>query len=441
MLNRGLRAAIVAIAMSIGVLGCGQAGSLDDDSGWEAFEAASTRTVHGKTIYVVEWDLALSRDELHAYYLAHVAPRAGIAVAVSASTVNTVDDRDDLWAGQQRDLTYCVSTEFAGNHARAVAEITQAANAWHAARVRFRYVPAHDGNCDNGNPAIAFSVEPWNGGGACAFFPSGGGCVARTLVMDYADFDSNLFYRDNAPNVTTVGVFRHELGHILGLRHEQVQVQVQGDGTCGEDASWRPVTGYDQGSVMHYPWCNGNRESELALTALDLQGVRALYGAARPRYKAGDWDGDGRDNVAVRRGGQILMDHDFSGGHDFLQAYGNGNDADEYLVGDWDGDGRDNVAMRTGSLIWMDYDFDGAHDFVQAYGNGNDADEYLVGDWDGDGRDNVAMRTGDLIWMDYNFDGAHDFVQAYGNGNDADEYLVGDWVAMAATTSRCGPAT
>ncbi|NER25503.1 MAG: hypothetical protein F6J86_31180 [Symploca sp. SIO1B1] len=144
-------------------------------------------------------------------------------------------------------------------------------------------------------------------------------------------------------------------------------------------------------------------------------------------YLVGDWNGDGRDNIAVRRGNQIWMDFNFDGTADFIQAYGNGNSEDEYLVGDWDGDGRDNIAVRRGNQIWMDSNFDGTADFIQAYGNGNTEDEYLVGDWNGDNRDNIAVRRGNQIWMDFNFNGFHDFIQAYGDGNTEDEYLVGDW--------------
>jgi hypothetical protein len=49
---------------------------------------------------------------------------------------------------------------------------------------------------------------------------------------------------------------------------------------------------------------------------------------------------------------------------------GNGASEDQYLVGDWDGDGRANLAVRRGNCVFMDTNFDGAHDIVQCYGNG-----------------------------------------------------------------------
>ena len=150
-------------------------------------------------------------------------------------------------------------------------------------------------------------------------------------------------------------------------------------------------------------------------------------GDSETQYLVGDWDGDGRDNIAVRRGSQILMDTNFDSYHDIEQIFGNGPSETEYLVGDWDGDGRDNIAVRRGSQILMDTNFDSAHDIEQIFGNGPSETEYLVGDWDGDGRDNIAVRRGSQILMDTNYDGAHDIEQVFGNGPSEDQYLVGDW--------------
>ncbi|TYQ14559.1 UNVERIFIED_CONTAM: hypothetical protein Cloal_0905 [Acetivibrio alkalicellulosi] len=155
--------------------------------------------------------------------------------------------------------------------------------------------------------------------------------------------------------------------------------------------------------------------------------LRYGKGNNEDEYLVGDWNGDGRDNIAVRRGNKIYMDTDFDGEHDILQVYGKGNKEDQYLVGDWNGDGRDNIAVRRGDKIYMDTNFDGEHNILQVYGKGNKEDQYLVGDWNGDGRDNIAVRRGDKIYMDTNFDGEHNILQVYGKGNKEDQYLVGDW--------------
>jgi hypothetical protein len=88
----------------------------------------------------------------------------------------------------------------------------------------------------------------------------------------------------------------------------------------------------------------------------------------------------------------------------------------EYLTGDWDGDRKANIAVRRGNCVLMDVNYDGTHDREQCYGNGNSESQYLVGDWDGDGRDNIAVRRGNCVLMDVNYDGTHDREQCYGNG-------------------------
>lgn len=252
----------------------------------------------------------------------------------------------------------------------------------------------------------------------------------------------------------------HEFGHALGMIHEHQSpaagipwnrpaVYYYYYTTMGWDSatvdeqifrqyeqSQTNFSQYDRLSIMHYPipaalltdpafavgW-NTN------LSASDAAFVSIVYPFPVPedQYLVGDWDGDGRDNLAVRRGNLILMDFNFDGEHDQAQFYGNGNSEDQYLVGDWNGDGRDNIAVRRGHVILMDYNFDGVHDQVQYYGLGNSEDQYLVGDWDGDGRDNVAVRRGHVVLMDYNFDGVGDQIQYYGLGSGEDQYLAGDW--------------
>lgn len=245
---------------------------------WEEFKAEATRTFEGQEIYVLDFDDAVTLDELRQAYDRHVARARVDGQIQSQSTVHNVGGAPDLWnAADRQNLTYCVSTDFGSLYGRAVAEMRNATRAWEtAANVDFRYLPANDSACNNTNTAVRFSVRPWTSGGACAFFPSGGGCVARTIVINYNDLDTNPFYDTNAPNMTTEGVLRHELGHVLGLRHEHVR-----SGTCSE-SSWLPVTEYDKPSVMHYQWCNGVTTSNMQLTAADRRGVEALYGRPSP---------------------------------------------------------------------------------------------------------------------------------------------------------------
>ncbi len=190
----------------------------------------------------------------------------------NALSVNTVGGRDDLWdEATRRDLTFCVSQDFGARHATVVEAMIQAGGAWAGvADVRFVHHPEHDASCRPSNAAVVFDVRPVNAGGeylAAAFFPSWTR-DQRTVLIDASSFDTG-------GAVDLEGILRHELGHVLGFRHEHTRPEA---GTCFEDTDYRPLTPYDRDSVMHYPQCNGNAASTLALTAVDAEGARSAYG-------------------------------------------------------------------------------------------------------------------------------------------------------------------
>jgi hypothetical protein len=256
--------------LSLTLLGCADQAA---QPSFEELRAETLRSFEGESYHLVSGDLAVSEAELRTMYDRMYSE--GFSSTEQHSIVNRVSNRDDKWSATQAlNLTYCVSDEFGTLKARMISEMNQATAEWEAvARVNFTYVAAQDARCRGSNRSIAFAVRPWTSGGACAFFPSGGGCVRRSLVIDVVDLDTN--FGDISPNVRTVGVLRHELGHILGLRHEHTRPE---SGTCFEDTSWRALTAYDRNSVMHYPWCNGNTQSSLAITNSDAAGASALYG-------------------------------------------------------------------------------------------------------------------------------------------------------------------
>jgi hypothetical protein len=89
--------------------------------------------------------------------------------------------------------------------------------------------------------------------------------------------DDSAFRLDPGGALQLVGIMRHELGHTLGWRHEHTRPEA---GACFEDNDWRPLTGYDRFSVMHYPQCNGGGDWSLMLTHMDRNGAACAYGAA-----------------------------------------------------------------------------------------------------------------------------------------------------------------
>ena len=148
------------------------------------------------------------------------------------------------------------------------------------------------------------------------------------------------------------------------------------------------------------------------------------YGRPEDRVYVGDWNGDGRDTLAVRRGATYYFSNTLSGGAaSRVVTYGRA--ADTVLMGDWDGDGVDTPVVRRGNVYHFKNDLNGGRaDRVIAYGRAGD--QVLVGDWDGDGRDTLGVRRGAAYHLKNTLDGGRaDHVVAYGRAGDVT--LVGDW--------------
>ncbi|MBW3093177.1 glycoside hydrolase family 25 protein [Bifidobacterium sp. 82T10] len=148
------------------------------------------------------------------------------------------------------------------------------------------------------------------------------------------------------------------------------------------------------------------------------------YGDQGDLALAGDWDGDGKDSVAVRRSNEYLVRNSLSSGKpDVRIRYGRGDDT--VLVGDWDGDGKDTFAVRRGNAYYFKNSVtSGEADVVIRYGRADD--QVFVGDWDGDGKDTLVVRRGNAYYFKNSISGGEaDTVIRYGRGTD--EVLIGDW--------------
>ncbi len=165
------------------------------------------------------------------------------------------------------------------NYASVVQMIGQAASDWmKACNIKFEYVPAKDNMDPDENPDgdLTFVAREFNGRGAyvaLSFFP-GDPIYKRKLLIDPS------FY---SAGVSKVGVFRHELGHIIGLRHEQIWSTAEdckGEKIVDRYLGARQVTPYDPYSVMHY-LCGGVGSRELELTNFDREGIVKIYGQPR----------------------------------------------------------------------------------------------------------------------------------------------------------------
>jgi serralysin len=249
--------------------------AVDGPLTYDQFRAQASYDPETKS-YVINGDeLVADEAELEAMYNGYLQSwsrlqdaERGIGSSQENLLVNQTGTppRDDRWAAP-KNLTYCINTLTFGANAQAVTDAMAGATAdWEAiAGVNFTNVPSIACSVASGN---TFAVRFVSGQSflARAFFPSMPWYL-REIQIDASSFGA-------ISPFTLRGILRHELGHVLGFRHEHTRPE---SGKCFEDNNWRPLTAYDASSVMHYPQCNGANKGDLVFSNLDRAGARALY--------------------------------------------------------------------------------------------------------------------------------------------------------------------
>ena len=143
------------------------------------------------------------------------------------------------------------------------------------------------------------------------------------------------------------------------------------------------------------------------------------WGEATDEVLVGDWDGDGKDTIAIRRGTRFAFTNSTTptGAPEFTMVYGRADD--EVLVGDWDGDGKDTIAVRRDASIYVRNSLStGQAEKSFTFGRATDA--AFAGDWDGDGKDTVAVRrSGRFYILNVLASGTAELNFAYGKDTDA----------------------
>lgn len=185
---------------------------------------------------------------------------------------------------------------------------------------------------------------------------------------------------------------------------------------------------------------NGNRMFDSFDRVID-------FGLAGDAVIAGDWNGDGIEEIGVVRpngSGGLTFYLDSNGNLKFDSsdaAFNFGLAGDSIAVGDWNGDGIDEVGVGRsngtgGQTFFLDSNsslyFEEASDMVLDFGLAGDL--VVVGDWNGDGVDNLGVArsngTGGLtFFLDSNgtwsYEAAEDAVVNFGLAQD--RVVVGDW--------------
>ena len=240
-----------------------------------------------------------SQEAMDAFYAAEARRGDKSAVTTEASGSGS---RDIVIPanGPAQNIRYCVSNAFDNAPQRRV-EFADAARAWEReANVRFVHVPVQDSNCSNAPnaavdvrffpssaiPKLACGVPPSLPSAAIQFWCQGLEFAPGAVAMNYNNLDG---MRGNWPNLTATGALRHELGHVLGLRHEDAWAPNR---YCFEQPellaglNGRQLTPYDRQSVMHVPNCGGDLNTSFAITQSDGVGIRSLYGMPASWYVA-----------------------------------------------------------------------------------------------------------------------------------------------------------
>jgi len=260
---------------------------------------AKTVDVDGQAYYLVEGDLLLDDAQLVAYagqQAARIRQGQATARAQQFGYAPIVDEQPSALVGMKIGdqlvrwaeglvLTYCVLRDTflsPQDYQTVVANMAQATGEWEGiCGVKFQHRQDFDGyqGTDNPNPAeVLFIARGFDAGGefyASSFFPIDP-VFRRWVLIDPTYFGNHQYDK--------VGVLRHELGHVLGFRHEHIRPDAP-PGCPDEDPIYEgsvafDLTPYDPRSVMHY-FCGGRGNPALALTTSDRDGAQRVYGPPR----------------------------------------------------------------------------------------------------------------------------------------------------------------
>lgn len=156
-----------------------------------------------------------------------------------------------------------------------------------------------------------------------------------------------------------------------------------------------------------------------------------VFGRKGDEVLVGDWDGDSKDTLGVRRGNEFFLDNTIkSGNADISFRYG--KVTDEVLIGDWNGDGKDTIAVRRGNTYHVKNTLVGGNADTK-FNYGRVTDEAYVGDFDGDGKDTFTVRRGNTFYVANALKGGNADAK-FNYGRATDEVFVGTFKADANDT-------
>jgi len=253
-----------------------------------------TVKIDGEDLYIAEGDTLLDEAQLEIYSLEKEASNNATRFQIISDKAGL--GRFALINGRERGITgmtqngrlvrwkpglilrYCILKKTFvsgfGNYDLVRNNFERAVNEWeNTCGIQFEYAKDLDNttNTDPDDIGVTFVVREFDAGGnfiASAFFPNDPSYRRRVLI-DPSYFTNNGFDQ--------IGVLRHELGNVLGFRHEHIRPEAPHPCFNEDLTETHSLTAYDSASVMHY-LCGGHGDPKLNITSLDKQGAQLLYG-------------------------------------------------------------------------------------------------------------------------------------------------------------------
>jgi hypothetical protein len=245
----------------------------------------------------------------------------------------------------------------------------------------------------------------------------------------------------------SVGVFRPASTFLLTQSTTSVVSQTatqtsQLAGQKGVSGDWDGDGTDTIGSFTNGVWKIRNANFPLVVLPPPFGAITVNFGATGDLPVVGDWDGDGIDTVGVFRPsiGQFVVTDSTGSNPSFVSSVTKVNfgiAGDLPIAGDWDGDGKDSVAVyrpSVGQTFFTNADISVKSVNPITLNPGVDLTAFLgiaedlpvSGDWNGDGVDSLGLwrpSTAQFFLSDDNANLRPTFIF----GQTGDQPIVGDW--------------
>lgn len=228
-----------------------------------------TLDIDNRILYVVEGDLLLDLDELKVQYNRVNKPHQ------SRKLVVVMDGGEPLRIENPENIRYSIIKQSFSEieYTKVCKYFEDAASDWkRVCNVNFVHVTEFDNRLrPTDNPAeLTFVVRKigYSSDGllASSFFPYDSKDQRKVFITP--GFFTTSFDK--------TGILRHEMGHILGFRHEHIRSGAPA--ICPHESTdfTLDLTQYDPKSVMHY-FCGGAGTIDLKITQTDSIGASKIY--------------------------------------------------------------------------------------------------------------------------------------------------------------------